>query len=309
MIIVKLIGGLGNQMFQYAAGRSLAHYLNTEFKLDISAFEHYPDRFYALGNFRIQENFASPKDIYYLSGRPKTTSQKLLHRTNGVLTSFFSKFGIEAFRFKQRNSTHQPHLFIEPHFHFDQNFLNLQDNVYLDGYWQSERYFKDIEEIISKEFTVKEPLAGKNLELGNKIHSCESVSLHIRRGDYVSDPKMAKIHGVSPLEYYYTAIQNLTDHLTDPHFFIFSDDPKWVDNNLHIPHPFTLVYHNGPEAAHEDLRLMSFCKNHIIANSSFSWWGAWLSPNSDKIVITPKRWFNSDGYKTKDLIPDGWIRI
>jgi len=298
MIIVKLIGGLGNQMFQYAAGRSLSHRLHTTLKLDTSWFKHYPNRFYALKKFNIQEDFASLKEIYTLSGRPQTMRQKLVHRVKS-----FSSF-TEKNRFDK-----QPSYYYEPHFHFDQKFFTLSEKVYVEGYWQSEKYFIDIEGIIRQELTVKNPLTGKNLELANKIQSCESVSLHIRRGDYVTEPKAAKVHGICSQEYYLSAIQRLSEHIKKPHLFIFSDDPNWSKNMLHIPYHFTIIDHNDHKAAHEDLRLMSLCKNHIIANSSFSWWGAWLNLNSDKIIIAPKRWFNVDGYNTKDLIPDGWIRI
>lgn len=298
MIITRLIGGLGNQMFQYAAGRSLAHRLHTILKLDISWFKHYPNRFYALNKFNILEDFASPKENYTLSGKPQTISQKLVPRVKN-----FSSFT------GRNSSDKQQFFYYEPHFNFDPKFFTLSEKVYLEGYWQSEKYFIDIEDIIRQELTIKNPLLRNNLDLANQIQSCESVSLHIRRGDYVSDPKTAKIHGVCSHEYYLSAIQRLSEHVKKPHLFIFSDDPNRSKNILHIPYHCTIIDHNDLEAAHEDLRLMSLCKYHIIANSSLSWWGAWLNPNSDKIVITPKRWFNSDGYKTKDLIPDGWIRI
>ena len=197
----------------------------------------------------------------------------------------------------------------EPHFHFYSIVLKAKDNVYIEGYWQSEKYFKDIEAVIRREFTVKNELQGKNKEVAQQILDTLSVAIHIRRGDYISNPLTAKLHNTCSLEYYQQAINIFVGKVKDPHFFIFSDDPAWLQKNMVLQYPITHVNHNKADKDCEDLRLMSMCKHNIIANSSFSWWGAWLNNNPDKIVVAPKKWFNDDSYNTKDLLPESWIKI
>lgn len=290
MIIVRLIGGLGNQMFQYAAGRRLAHVLGVEFKLDITGFEHYPLRKYYLENFNIKENFASLKEIRALTKRPivERVLSWTLHRPPRTASTYI----------REKLS-----------FHFDSDILSLPDGIYLDGYWQSEKYFADIAGIIRREFTVKTPQMGKNKELAEMVTATESVSLHIRRGDYVSNPSTNSILGVCNLDYYTRCVEHLTQTVKNAHFFVFSDDPEWVHENLKLSYPMTLIDHNGADKNYEDLRLMSQCKHHIIANSTFSWWGAWLGQRRDKMVFAPKSWHACEKFDTRDLIPDKWTRI
>ncbi len=263
MIIVKLIGGLGNQCFQYAVGRHLAELRKTELKLDISEFENYKLHNYALGKFNIIENFALPEEIKV------------------------------AKYIKER------------HFHFDPQVFDVPDEAYLNGYWQSEKYFKDISEIIRKELTVKEPLLDKNKEVFKEIDSCISVSLHIRRTDYLN----SNIHVPCGLEYYMNAVKFFLDIEEKTHFFVFTDDKEWVRKNFKLNCQFTIVEHNDSDKNYEDLRLMTFCKHNIIANSTFSWWGAWLNTNPDKRVLAPSKWFNDKAYSnSKDVIPSAWLK-
>jgi hypothetical protein len=138
--------------------------------------------------------------------------------------------------------------------------------------------------------------------------ACESVSLHIRRGDFVSNRKTNEIHGVLPLEYYYEAIRLITNQVRNPEFFIFSDDIPWVRENLLVPKKVNFVEHPTSNRDYEDLILMSNCKHHIIANSSFSWWGAWLSQNPVKRVIAPREWYRIV-IDTRDLLPEEWIKL
>ena len=291
VVIIRLNGGLGNQMFQYAAGRRLAHLHGVELKVDISGFESYKLRKYALGAFSRQENFATLEEIEALTVRKQGFIERLIAKAMG------------------RKPVAVPSYVREKHFHFDPEILSLPDHVYLDGYWQSEKYFADIEDIIQHEFTVKTPQEGKNRDLAALIASCDSVNLHIRRGDYVADPETSRVHGTCDLDYYYRCVEKLLATVKNPHFFIFSDDYGWAGENLKLPYPTTLVNHNGVDKDYEDLRLMSQCKHHIVANSSFSWWGAWLCSNPEKIVFVPSRWFLDSSRDTKDLIPDTWIRI
>lgn len=295
MIIVRLIGGLGNQMFQYAAGRSLAKHHNTELKLDITRFnkiKNITPRKYYLSHMRINEIFATDDDLNHVT--------KFTFRIK-------KKFFFEIYRvFKW-----DPPIFVEkePYFQFYPDFFALTDNVYLEGYWQSERYFKPIENEIRSEFVLKEKPDLPNALMAEEILKSNAVSIHIRRGDYLSNPITFDYHGVCSLEYYYTAINLIAKKISDTHFYIFSDDPKWVQQNLKLNFPHTHVTHNQESKDYMDLWLMSLCKHHIIANSSFSWWGAWLSNNKDKIVIAPKNWFNQPDIDTKDLIPDSWYQV
>lgn len=291
MVVVRLIGGLGNQFFQYAVGRHLAEIHRTVLKIDISGFEAYKDREYSLWPFNIQEHLASPDEVAALTVRKQ-----------GIMESVVT-------RVLRRPSEPAPTHIREKHFHFDPDILNLPDSVYLDGYWQSEKYFADIADIIRQEFTVKTPQKGKDKDLAELMASCESVSLHIRRGDFVSDSHTNQVHGTCDLDYYRRCVENFTPTVKHPRFFIFSDEPEWARDNLRLPYPTTLVAHNGADKNYEDMRLMSQCKHHIIANSSFSWWGAWLNPIEDKLVFAPKRWFTRDNRNLHDLIPNQWIKV
>jgi hypothetical protein len=193
-------------------------------------------------------------------------------------------------------------------FHFDPEVRALPDNVYLEGYWHSERYFVEHSANIRKELTVTAELMGRNRELADKLSVVNSVSVHVRRGDYVHNPTTNAYHGVCAPEYYHRAAEVIASSVVDPLFVVFSDEPGWAVQHLKFRFPVCHVTDNG-ETPHEDLRLMSLCKHHIIANSSFSWWGAWLSANPDKIVIAPERWFNNPTINTVDLTPVGWHRI
>jgi hypothetical protein len=140
------------------------------------------------------------------------------------------------------------------------------------------------------------------------ISSTNSVSIHFRRGDYLTNPSVMDL-GICELEYYYKCVDNLAKIVPDPHFFILSDDPEWVTNNIKINYPKTIICINLNNNDSEDLRLMSLCKHNIIANSSFSWWGAWLNSNPDKLVFAPKKWFNKTDRTAEKLIPDTWITV
>jgi hypothetical protein len=186
--------------------------------------------------------------------------------------------------------------------------LNAPGNVYLAGYWQSEKYFKEIEDIIRRDFCLKSEPGPENAAMADEIKGVPSVCVHVRRTDYVTDPRTNQHHGTCSPEYYRNAACLVGSQVSNPHFFVFSDEPDWARANLELPVPTTFVTHNGSEKGYEDLRLMALCQHYIIANSSFSWWGAWLG-NSGGIVVAPKRWFNTEGRDTRDLIPAGWARL
>jgi len=285
MILIKLKGGLGNQLFQYAMGRRAVHANKVDLKLDVlsgfTVIQGEAYRSYNLHAFNIIENFASSNEIAKLK------------------KNRFANLIEELKPYHRR-------LFIKEHqFHFNSKILKLSDNTYIEGYWQSEKYFKDIESIIRQEIVLKKPIANK---YENLIHKTNSVSIHIRRGDYVTNKRIREAHGACSLNYYYKAIKKITRAITSPHFFIFSDDINWVKENLKTKHPITFISDNNTKD-YEELILMSKCKHNIVANSSFSWWGAWLNNNQDKIVIAPQKWFNNASINTKDLIPESWIKI
>lgn len=290
MIIVKIHGGLGNQLFQYALGRALAESLHMPLKLDISFFMDSPNRKFLLENFNISPQFATQKEINRVKMRDYPSSiQKLI--------SIFRKIKKENTLYIKEGSRT-----------LDVDQLGGYDQIYLKGYWQSEKYFRYIEPIIRSEFTLTSKPDPTNQQYLEDILSSNSISVHIRRGDYVSNPSVNKRFVVCSLDYYQKAIDLISEKVTNPQFYIFSDDPEWVSKNFHIQHPTFLISYNKNQE-HEDLRLMSSCKHHIIANSSFSWWGAWLGTNIDKITITPYKWLNDPSKVSRDIIPDGWIRI
>jgi len=293
MIIAKLIGGLGNQLFQYAAARRLSLLHRTTLKLDISHFDHYKLHAYALKHFSIQEKFARPEEIAELKGSMKKGLAKTVFDMSQKLKPYY-----------RRSIFREPHL--RP---FDLNILKTPRDVYLDGYWQSEKYFAPIQDVIRREFIVKYEPDPKTLEIAERIAKTESVSVHVRRGDYISIPEHNLVHGTCRLEYYDRCVSLIREKVTNPYFFVFSDDPRWVKGNLRFGYPTTFVTHNDSSKNYEDLRLMSRCKHNIIANSSFSWWGAWLNANPNKIVLAPSQWFNQFSADTRDLLPDSWIKV
>lgn len=302
MIIVKLIGGLGNQMFQYSLGRALSVKNKTGLKLDISGYGINKLHNYSLSHFNIAESFASKADIEKLLCDPKM----LLNDPKILLEKLLAQ-KTQPFASSKRYTAEKKFI-AEKCFQFDNKILQLKDNFYLDGYWQSEKYFRGIKNIIYKDFTVKNELSGKDLEIHQIIKEKDSISLHIRRGDYVNNQVTNKVNGTCSLDYYNQSAAYIAEKSKKPHFFIFSDDPAWVKDNLKLPYPMTFVNHNNAETNFEDMRLMSLCNHNIIANSSFSWWGAWLNKHKDKIVIAPARWLRDDSKNTRDVIPAGWIK-
>lgn len=296
MVSVEIIGGLGNQMFQYAIGRRLSLEKNTEMKLDISLFSTYDIHKYGLNNFNIVENYCNNNEI------EEFQLLKIKHPLRKIYRSLLWKL--------ENKETSGFVLIKEKKSHYDDNiFNNLQSNVYLSGYWQSEKNFKSIEYILREEFKPRFPLSFKSNVVRKNVNDTESVSIHIRRGDYITNLEANAVHGVLPLDYYHKAISLIEEKINNPFYYIFSDDPEWVKQNLQMDQKCYYVTHNGSERAYEDMHLMSQCKHNIIANSTFSWWGAWLNNNPNKIIIAPHRWFSNNKVNTRDLIPDSWMRL
>jgi|SRR5271157_5330603 len=296
MVTVRLFDGLGNQMFQYAVGRTIAHRRRASLALDASVFRDHKLRRYSLGVFNITEDFAPGASPH----RGKVGDLCLRFRPRG--------FGRLRALYRRFHPLRRPNLLREKSFAFDPSVLEAPADVYLEGYWQSEKYFREIEDIIRREFSFKIEPDQQNREMAARIKGVNAVAVHVRRGDYVSDPATNEHHGTCPPEYYRQGAQLIAARVLDPHFFVFSDEPDWARSNLELGGPATFVTQNGPEKGYEDLRLMALCRHHIIANSSFSWWGAWLS-NSGGIVVAPKKWFNQDDMDTRDLIRTGWVQL
>jgi hypothetical protein len=285
MIIVRIIGGLGNQMFQYALYRSLKE-KGREVKMDLSGFANYGlHNGYELSSiFEVKESIASEHEIKMLSDSSEDFFNKAKRKLMG------------------RKKSH----FIQQEFRFIPQVIELE-NVYLDGYWQSEKYFKDNKDAIKNDFQFKNTLDAHNQEIVNKMNQTNSVSIHVRRGDYISDSQAAKVHGgITTLAYYKKAIDMINDKVDNPVFFIFSDDIAWVRENINLKNSYFIDWNQGKDS-YKDLQLMSNCKHNIIANSSFSWWGAWLNKNDSKIVVSPNKWFNTKN--AEDVISDDWVKI
>lgn len=248
-------------MFQYAMGRRLAEVHHSPLRLDLSYYNLPDSRRYALYHFRITAETAIPADL------------KKLHIPTGGRVRILKKIKLFGEAYIQERTLNM----------FDPSMYRLPDNIYLDGYWQSEKYFRDISDILRSEFQLKNPLSKQSKRIENEMRGVDSVSVHVRRGDYIK-------HGFDLMEpdYYVEGISQLALRTNKPHFFFFSDDLDWVRKNIRIDCPTTYVGHNGNGMEHEDLHLMSICKHHIIANSTFSWWGAWLGENPKKIIIAPK---------------------
>lgn len=293
MIIIKLIGGLGNQLFQYAAGRRLASVHNTKLKLDVSGFETYTLHAYTLNHFRITAPEATDAEITALKGRERKGFA-------GKIARRLAQFGLWP---------KKPRYVKEPESGFNFGVLGLPDNIYLEGYWQSEKYFKDREELIRREYVLRAPLSPVSRKASKTILGSNSISIHVRRADYVTDEKSRRTYGILGMEYYDKAIKELAKRIAAPHFFIFSDDIPWIREHFKLGFPASYMDFNGPEKNYEDLHLMSLCKHHIIANSSFSWWGAWLGTNRGKIVFAPEHWFQNRSSDARDRYPKDWITI
>ncbi|MFC1989900.1 alpha-1,2-fucosyltransferase [Chloroflexota bacterium] len=322
MIIVRIYGGLGNQMFQYAAARRLAHKHNTMLKLDINDLVlAHGYSIYGLRSFNIRENPANLLDIlrcYQAEGIRRIANRVVGCRLTAIVVNRLLKSNVQSL--KQRyydydlasKETHRllvGRILSQRFFHFDPEVLEAPDNVYLMGSWISEKYFKDIEDIIRNEFTVKTPQTGRNAETAEMIRNSQSVSLHVRRGDYGMTPEYREIYDICDPSYYERCVKYITDRVNSAHFFVFSDDIPWAKSNLKIPSPMTFVDHNNDLTNYEDLRLMSQCKHNIIANSSFSWWGAWLNANPGKIVCAPEKFIRLRNFDPKDILPEEWVKI
>lgn len=291
MIISKLIGGLGNQMFQYAAGRSLSLDLQTDFYLDHGFFSevgNHTPRVYELHIFQTEAKACSPEQLAHFNQRGISSIRNVWSKLTG---------GEQWQTVREKSHAFMPEVPF------------LKGNNYLIGYWQSEKYFAGNASQIRKDFSFRIEAEGENARLLDKIRKDEAVSIHIRRGDYVSNPSALAFHGLCGLDYYEAAINSIQREKENLVFYVFSDDIAWARENLRLPGEAHFIDHNKGSKSWEDMRLMSTCKHNIIANSSFSWWGAWLNAHPGKIVLGPKKWFLDESIPVQDVLPDTWRRL
>lgn len=297
MVISYLQGGLGNQLFQYAIGRQLAIKQSSELKLDLSWFSDptkrtgITPRAFRLGNFQIHAVEATPDEIARL--RPRNVVRRAVKRLQRTIAPYDWNSWLHEQRW----------------FAFDERVLAVRRDVYLSGYWQNEAYFRDCADLLRQDIVPMHPLHADSETLLSRISKTDSVAIHVRRGDYVEADPAPWAHSVCGPAYYHACIERIRQRVRKPHFFVFSDEPKWVKENIDIPYPIEFVTHNGQERDYEDLWLMKSCRHQIISNSTFSWWAAWLNLNATKIVLAPRKWFNGDLYDTSKLLPTSWEQL
>ncbi len=292
MTILKLQAGLGNQMFQYAYARRLALETNSELKIDLWWYTNQAkidtQRTYGLSDFNIQESFATEKEVHLYHSLAYRLYRKV-------------KKNIERRIFNRSDFVYYP---IKP-----------KKNAYLEGFWNSEKYFKKYEDIIRKELSLKTELGNEAKLIQNEIINSTktTVLIHIRRGDYILNPHASTFHGVKDVSYFENALQTLKSKLGEVeqhiHIFVVSDDITWAKENVNFG-TSSVTFVSRPEIKdYEEIHLMSLCQHFIISNSTFSWWGAWLSTSKNKIVIGPKQWVNDPSIDTRDVMPPEWIRV
>ncbi|UWR60439.1 alpha-1,2-fucosyltransferase [Phaeobacter inhibens] len=283
MIITRLHGRLGNQMFQYAAGRALADRLGVSLALDSRGAEL---RGEGVLTRVFDLDLATPDILPPLRQR--------------------APLGYALWRGLGQHLGTGPKLRREVGLGYNPDFVDWSDNSYLHGYWQSERYFAQSAERIRRDFTFPEYSNQQNAEMAARIGETNAISLHVRRGDYLT----LAAHVLCDQAYYEAALAQVLDGLEgQPTVYVFSDDPQWAKENLPLPCDKVVVDFNGADTDYEDMRLMSLCKHNIIGNSSFSWWAAWLNQTPDRRVAGPAKWFGDPKLNNPDILPPGWLRI
>jgi len=288
MVIVKLNHGLGNQLFQYATGRSLARQLGTRLILDTSEYSSSSFRQYKLNHFGISQPILNPLAQFAIRKLRKRalTSIRLLAHNYGIF-----RFVID----KERG--------------FDKTLPAQGRNLHLEGFWQSERYFAGLRETLLSELTLPAPIQPEARQMWARLPEEISVCVHIRRGDYVSTEHGQTHYSTCGLEYYAAAMAYLGERVAGAKYYFFSDDPDWVQANFTPADNRVFVASPAARSDIEDFSLMMNCRHFIIANSTFSWWAAWLGKHPDKLVIAPRNWYRSSRNTDKDLVPDHWVRL
>jgi hypothetical protein len=295
MIAVRLQGGLGNQLFQYAAARSLADRLGRDLGLDLRGFTPLgrerkdTPRPYLLDRYAIRAR-AVPTGTFLRMGFPFSRQVRRVWRGAGFGRGLLAQ---------EAGLNYQPDL---------KTRARTASFVYLDGYWQSWRYFQERRAALLQDLTPLHKPSAVNAASLKRLARENAVCVHVRRGDYVSLPAAAAYHGLLGADYYRAAVKRLGAAARGARFYVFSDEPAWARRNLGLPGKVVVVDQNSVDKPEEDLRLMAACRHFILANSSLSWWGAWMGSRPGKRVVAPKSWFRQ-GPATPDLCPKDWMRI
>lgn len=295
MIIAEIYGGLGNQLFEYAHAKALSIKLNQELYFDLSFFDRYHIKnVYRLDKFNTNVNVVETK---YINKLKRKTIKPDIVRWG------LKKLGASGFYSKLN--------------HFDESWFennnirkfNGKKDLYISGYFGDQKYFIEIEDILRQEFTLKESLNSENEKVLSQIKNSNSVSVHVRRGDYVGNKYFAELQ----LDYYRNGLEYIESRFPKSTYFIFSDDLNWVKENLKLDKEQIFVDINNATTDYMELMLMAACKHNIIANSSFSWWAGWLNNNPKKIVIAPKIWYGNAlaqaNYENGNLVPSSWKKF
>ncbi len=290
MIILKVFGGLGNQLFQYAFGRAISLKYDRELVIDKSYFDekNYPFQLHPYYPYKL-DDYENISSFFY--PKQKARFAKLIARKKIYkLSNLFSLLAGSPYFLHEREF----------------NFSKLEGHkiAYLKGYWQKFRLIEEFRSEILEDLSFNKPLTEENNAYLVQIKSANSVSIHIRRGDYMNHPVFKGLYSNCSLDYFKRGAQEISNTLNDPLFFIFSNDNNWVRENFEIPFKTILIDCDGPD--HEHLFLMSQCKHNIISNSTFSWWGAWMNDNPEKVVIGPKNWFQDEKRKDDIYYPKAW---
>lgn len=296
MIIARLQGGLGNQMFQYAVGRALAVKHGVPLRLNVETYEHTAKRLFK-SNFTVRSY-----DLTVFAVAAEKAERKeipWIHRMYGQ-----GKFAVLFDAVRRRVLRYTGHEIAVSR--FDPKVLELGPNAYLDGFWQSEKYFADIKDTIRKDFTLRSAPSPEITALAEEIVSKRSVCVHVRRGDFVGNAG----HEVVGVEYYQRCVEEFAKRGQVEKVYVFSDDIAWCEKNLSFPYPTQFVDKAlSGERGEGHMYLMSKCTYFVICNSTFSWWGAWLSEQPGKVVIAPKIWSPDPKVDATDVVPSEWLRM
>ncbi len=288
MIISRIDGGLGNQMFQYAYGLYLAKRAKTEFYLDISSYEKQPQHGYLLDHFQIDAEVLPAKLSAKIPRKYRSSAAKVSRLQDG--------FGFRSLR---RNK--------ERHFGFQTSHLEAGDNRYLVGYWQSEQFFPGMGDELLRQFALRCSLTAQSQEMGGRMAEGNSIALHVRRGDYVTSQSAAAIYEHLSVDYYHRCLQAWTREQDRPEVYIFSNDIAWCREQFRLEHPTHFVDHTSVDTAFEDLWMMRQAACLVMANSTFSWWAAWLNQRPGHQVIAPSRWFRPGAMDGSSILCRDWI--
>lgn len=287
MVIVKIIGGLGNQLFQYAAARNISVLKQVPLKVDTTFYADIRNkRNFRLTHYNTVIEEAKKEEIESLITEPSSLFYAIVYRKLHINSKFYKK----------------AHIIEKSGRKADDRLINCDGNAYIEGWFQNEEYFKEIKSVLLNEFSLKKGPDAEFQNIQSEIGNCESVSIHFRRGDYLTN----KFFGVVSLDYYYRTVAYIKKSIKHPVFYVFSDDIEWVKKNFDIAGTVRFL-DSDSDNDFKDLTLMSYCKHNIIANSTFSWWAAWLNTNPGKIVIAPKRWY--DDPQAQKCYEEGRLKV